>query len=377
MKKLIFILLTGIILTSCTGNKDRYTLKGAIKGIDTGMVFLQKFNADNWQKIDSVKLDKGKFTFKGKLGLPEMWFIAMPDKQVFVPVFMENGKIDVEIYPDSADKSKIKGSASQDIYQQFVTLSEEVSRKMEVVYREWKNARDANDSATMKRTDSISGTLDKELKQKLIDFAKANGKSVVAPYIIMRNSWQFELPDLEAIVVNFDTALNASTYTQAIKKRIGILQSVAIGKQAPDFTMNDSIGNPVALSSLKGKIVLIDFWTSWCSPCRAENPNVVKAYQSYHKKGFDILGCSFDQNRDKWLKAIRDDKLAWGHVSDLKGWGNAAGKLYGVNSIPANVLLDKDQKIIARNLRGEELQKKLSELLGPMAPEKKSGKKKK
>ncbi len=107
--------------------------------------------------------------------------------------------------------------------------------------------------------------------------------------------------------------------------------------------------------SLKGKILLVDFWAAWCGPCRAENPNVVKAWQKYKDKGFDVLGISFDTNRDKWLKAVKDDRLTWTQVSDLKGWGNEAGKLYGINLIPANVLLDKDQKIIASGLRGEQL----------------------
>ncbi|MEI7981896.1 MAG: TlpA disulfide reductase family protein, partial [Bacteroidota bacterium] len=277
---------------------------------------------------------------------------------------------------DSADRSKITGSATQDIYKLFVTMTDDINKKMEVVYKDWKKAKETNDTVTMKRTDSISSSLDKEMKQKLLEFAKSNGKSVVAPYIIMRNSWQFELADLETIVGTFDTSLNASSYTQSVKKRIEILKSVAIGQTAPDFTQNDTAGNPVTLSLLKGKILLVDFWASWCGPCRAENPNVVKAYNAYANKGFTVLGCSFDQNRDKWLKAVRDDKLSWTQVSDLKGWGNSAGKLYGINSIPANVLLDKDQKIIGRNLHGEELEKKLSEILGPAAPEKKPHKKK-
>jgi peroxiredoxin len=177
---------------------------------------------------------------------------------------------------------------------------------------------------------------------------------------------------LEEVVVVFDTSMNNSVYMQLLKKRVEILRSVAIGQAAPDFTMNDSTGAPVTLSQLNGKYLLVDFWASWCSPCRVENPNVVRAWKAFHSKGFDILGVSFDKNRDKWVEAIQHDNLAWTHVSDLKGWGNAAGKLYGINSIPSNVLLNPDQKIIARNLRGEDLMKKLEEIFGPVAPAKKT-----
>jgi thiol-disulfide isomerase/thioredoxin len=209
------------------------------------------------------------------------------------------------------------------------------------------------------------------MKKQVQDFATTNNKTVVSPFLVIRNSWQFDLPELEALVSKMDTSLNRSQYLMLLQKRVAILKSVEVGQVAPDFTMNDSLGKPVTLSSLKGRIVLVDFWASWCGPCRAENPNVVKAYQAYSTKGFEILGCSFDQNREKWIKATKDDHLTWMHVSDLKGWANAAGKLYGINSIPANVLLDKDQKIIARNLRGEDLMNKLAEVLGPVTPEKK------
>jgi len=374
MKKYLFILFVGAMLASCTGNKDQFTIKGKVNGVDSGMIYLQKFDVDQWVKVDSSKLEKGEFSFKGSSALPEMWHIVMDEKQIMLPVFVENAGIKVEIYVDSLDKSLITGSPSHDIYQKYLTMNESVYKKMDENTMEWKKAKDANDSATMKRTDSVSNELDKEMKKQLQDFAKANNKTVVSPYLVVRNSWQFELPDLEELLAAMDTSLNGSQYVQALKKRIEILKRVEIGQMAPDFTLNDTTGAPVALSSLKGKVLLVDFWASWCSPCRAENPNVVRAFQAYHKKGFDVLGCSFDQNREKWLKAIKNDKLTWTNVSDLKGWGNAAGKLYGINSIPANVLLDKDQKIIGRNLRGEELMKKLEEIFGPAVPEKKGKK---
>jgi peroxiredoxin len=129
--------------------------------------------------------------------------------------------------------------------------------------------------------------------------------------------------------------------------------------------MNDTNGNPVSLSSKFGqKLLLVDFWASWCGPCRQENPNVVKVYGKFHDKGFDVFGVSLDQDKENWLKAIADDKLTWTHVSDLQYWNNAAAKLYAVNSIPSNFLLDQNGTIIGRNLRGEDLEKKVSEVLG-------------
>jgi peroxiredoxin len=374
MKKYAFILIISAVLASCTGNKEQFKITGNIKGIDTGMIFLQKKDLDKWVNADSVKLENGAFTFTGKVDIPEMWNLAMQDNQIVIPVFVENAAIDVQVFPDSLEKSTVKGSATHDVYQQYLTMNETLNKRMDEVYQAWKKAKASQDTLGMALNDSISNELDAQVKKQLQEFAKTNNKSVVSPYLIRHNSWQFELPELEELVNAMDTSLNQSAYMVFLQKRIAILKSVAVGQPAPDFTMNDSTGKPVTLSSLKGKVLLVDFWASWCSPCRAENPNVVKAYQAFHKKGFDILGVSFDQNRDKWIKATKDDNLTWIHVSDLKGWGNEAGKLYGVNSIPANVLLDKDQKIIGRNLRGEELLTKLAEVLGPATPQKKSQK---
>ena len=159
-------------------------------------------------------------------------------------------------------------------------------------------------------------------------------------------------------------AIAALPQIKSIKDRLAAMKVVSVGQKAPDFTMNDPDGKPVSLSSRIGsKLLLIDFWAAWCNPCRQENPNVVKVYNEFHKKGFDILGVSLDQQKEDWVKAIADDKLTWTQVSDLKYWGNAAAKLYAVNSIPSNFLLDENGIIIGRNLRGDDLYKKVNEEL--------------
>jgi len=152
----------------------------------------------------------------------------------------------------------------------------------------------------------------------------------------------------------------AARLTQVLKTSASFMTGV----DAPDFTMNRPDGTPLKLSDLRGKVLLVDFWASWCGPCRRENPNVVAAYKKYHDKGFDVLGVSLDRTKDRWLQAIEKDGLTWNHVSDLKGWKNEAAKLYGVTSIPSMVLLDAEGKIVARNLRGPALEAKLAELLG-------------
>jgi peroxiredoxin len=176
-------------------------------------------------------------------------------------------------------------------------------------------------------------------------------------------AYALDVNELDSLVKIIDTTLNASTYMVSLKKQVEVLRGVEVGKTAPDFTLNDTTGNPVSLSSFRGKYLLIDFWAAWCGPCRKENPNNVKLYADYKSKGFEILGVSFDDKHEKWVEAIKKDGLKWTQVSDLKRWKSAAGKLYGVRAIPHTVLLDIQGIIIAKNLSGDDLRAKISELL--------------
>jgi peroxiredoxin len=219
----------------------------------------------------------------------------------------------------------------------------------------------ANVAILQKQMDSIEVAMTDLQK----NFVKTNPKSYVSPSILASLSYEMEADEIESMISGLDTAIAALPQMKDLKERVSVMKAVSVGQKAPDFTLSDVEGNPVALSSKVGsKLLLVDFWAAWCQPCRQENPNVVKIYNEFHKKGFDVFGVSLDRTKDDWVKAIANDKLTWTHVSDLKWWNNAAAKLYAVQAIPANFLLDEKGIIIGRNLRGADLYNKVNEVLG-------------
>jgi peroxiredoxin len=266
---------------------------------------------------------------------------------------------------DSLFDAVITGSKTQDEYKGYQNADKVIGEKYGVLYKDYQTAKEAADTAKQNALEKQMTALENESTKQQKDFIKANPGSYFTPLLISQNSYDQSAEELEASLNALDTNVAKVQVIKDLKEQVKTMKLVAIGQKAPDFTMNDPEGKPVALSSLIGaKLFLIDFWASWCGPCRQENPNVVKVYTEYHKKGFDILGVSLDRTKDDWVKGIADDKLVWSHVSDLQYWNNAAAKMYAVRAIPSNVLLDETGTIIGRNLRGEDLAKKVAEVLG-------------
>ena len=367
MKKLTFLfVIISVIMASCS-SKPHYVVKGKIEGSDSIMFYLQKRDAGKVINIDSAISKKGVFTMKGgAIEFPQMVQLVAGNTKKRAQFYLENSdSIKISGTLDSLFIAKISGSKTQRQYESFTNSNKPLSEKYSKTYIEYQAANQAGNAVKVAELEKRADSLQTEMTNLQKNFVKNNPSSYVTPSVIGNLSYEMQAEEIEAAINGLDSAIASIPQMKTLKERVAIMKKVSVGQKAPDFIMSDVNGNPVELSSKIGaKLLLIDFWAAWCGPCRRENPNVVKVYGEYHKKGFDVFGVSLDQKKEDWVKAIADDKLTWTHVSDLQYWNNAAAKMYAVNSIPANFLLDENGIIIAKNLRGDDLLNKVKEVLG-------------
>jgi peroxiredoxin len=362
MKNVMLIaLLLGII--SCT-TKPSYEVKIKLAATE-GKAYLSQRVKGDWVKLDSVALVSGEGVFKGVVKNPEIYYLGLSSKKEKLPFFIDNAMILIAGTADSLMNAKVTGSIVQDELQTLEAKLEVIDKKGNDLY---KLSKEASKNGEKVKADSLMTLADNaftDFDNMQKEYIKANPASYVSPYLLGRIYYDMEADVLDGFLSGFDAKLDSLPTILTLKDRVAKLKLVAIGQIAPDFTMTDTAGNPIKLSDIysKNKYTLIDFWASWCGPCRRENPNVVAVFNDYKAKGFGVFGVSLDSDKAKWEKAIADDKLTWTHVSDLKKWKNEAAALYSVNSIPANLLVDKTGKIIGRNLREEKLREKIVELL--------------
>jgi peroxiredoxin len=388
MKRIAYLLL---LLPAGAFAQKGFQIKGNIEGLKDSTE-IRLTHPQTGALLASGRSSKGSFQLNGEMPEPTLTSLSIGSSSP-VYLYVENSVITVssnstvtvkektktgaakdkngkpvksviksETKEPNLSELKVEGSQSQVDFIQFQQAFTPLLNGINQYATQANSAASPDQRAGyIKSFDSVKNLLNAEIDR----FISAKKSSYVAPFVLGYTASLFENPvQLNERFRQLDPAIQNSNIGKSLATFIQSSLIGAIGSDAMDFTQNDTTGRPVALSSLRGKYVLLDFWASWCRPCRAENPNVVRAYQKFSKKNFTILGVSLDQQKDAWTKAIQADRLTWMHVSDLQQWSNAVAQLYHVQGIPQNFLIDPNGKIIAKNLRGADLDAKLCELLG-------------
>lgn len=373
MKKIVLLTILSAIFIGCGDVKEgEFIIDGQVKGVDNGKLIVLHKQDDSLGMIpvDTTRIKDGKFTFKGKTKEPLMHQIQIEGVNIETfYVITETGEIEITIDKDSVQKTKVSGTYNNDEMQSFTDKRNEFQSKIKEF--EYKNqsklavAQNTNDEKTIKQLQADYAVLQKNMKDFVMKYIEEHPKSYISSLLIYSMFGDFE-PDVAKIQKYYDgldQSLKDHSEGKKILKKLKDAKKVDVGKRAPDFSAKSPEGKIISLKESLGKVTIIDFWASWCKPCRMENPNVVALYNEFHSKGLNIVGVSLDKDLDKWKQAIAKDGITWTQVSNLKEWSEPIALLYNVNSIPKTFVVNKYGIVVAKDLTGKELKDKVTELL--------------
>jgi peroxiredoxin len=374
MKKLFVVLMLAPVLAFAqkTGTTPKpsvpqktqqgFTINGKLDGYSDGTEIKLIRNGEGTE-MASTKLAKGKFVMKGKVDEPVLCYLLVGSQKP-TELYLENGNITFKGEKSKPDVWEISGSSSHKDFKEFTKVFLPMAQQLNSLASTINNSAPGAERESLLKTHA---TLQQSIQTEIEKFVTQKPKSVVSPFVLsVTYDFNQDVVLLENRFKKLDASVKSTSTGRQLEQFIAEGKIGAVGTEAMDFTQPDTTGVPVSLSSFRGKYVLVDFWASWCGPCRNENPNVVENFNRFKSKNFTILGVSLDRpgQKEAWVNAIKEDNLAWSHVSDLQWWNNSAAKLYKVAGIPQNFLVDPQGKIIGRNLRGPALQEKLCEVLG-------------